>query len=229
MRYAGAKLQNLLAGEYVLGLLHGAARRRFERLLMESGALRAEVAAWEQRFAAWSLTLAPVTPPGYLGWRILGQIRRESRGRGSHARNTFWRAWAVAATLVLAVIVVSERLTPPVEQKPAAVALVSDAKGQPLWLISVHPEAHRIDMKAVIPNPPPAGKSYELWMLPESGNPVPMGLMNESGSASETVSAELLARLTGAKGLAISLEPQGGSPTGQPTGPVLWTAALVAG
>jgi anti-sigma-K factor RskA len=116
-----------------------------------------------------------------------------------------------------------------VEQKPAAVALVSDAKGQPLWLISVHPEAHRIDMKAVIPNPPPAGKSYELWMLPESGNPVPMGLMNESGSASETVSAELLARLTGAKGLAISLEPQGGSPTGQPTGPVLWTAALVAG
>jgi anti-sigma-K factor RskA len=228
MRYEGAKLHSLLAGEYVLGLLHGAARRRFERLLMESGALRAEVAAWEQRFTAWSLALAPVTPPGYLGWRILGQIRRESRGRGTQARNTFWRAWAVAATLVLALMVVSERLTPPAEQKPAAMALVSDARGQALWLISVHPEARRIDMKAVSPSPAPAGKSYELWMLPEGGKPVPMGLMNETGTVSETVSDELLAHLAQAKGLAISLEPQGGSPTGQPTGPVLWTATLVS-
>jgi len=57
---------------------------------------------------------------------------------------------------------------------------------------------------------------------------VPMGLMNETGVASETVPPELLARLAGAKALAISLEPKGGSPTGQPTGPVLWVAPLVA-
>ena len=37
-----------------------------------------------------------------------------------------------------------------------------------------------------------------------------------------------LAKPASAKVLAISLEPQGGSPTGLPTGPVLWTAALVA-
>ena len=72
-----------------------------------------------------------------------------------------------------------------------------------------------------------AMESYELWMIPDGGQPVPMGLMNESGTASETVPAELLARLSKAKALAISLEPQGGSPTGQPTGPVLWVAPLV--
>lgn len=228
MKYQGEKLQNLLAGEYVLGLLAGAARRRFDRLLMESGALRAEVAAWEGRFSAWSLTLPPLAPPDYLWWRLMGRVRREAKTQRGPAGSGFWRAWAVAATLLLAVMVVTERYLPETQQKPAEMALVSDAKGQPLWLISVHPEDKRIDMKAVTANPPPASKSYELWMLPDSGNPVPLGLMNETGTASEQVSAELLARLAKAKGLAISIEPQGGSPTGLPTGPVVYTAALVA-
>ena len=229
MNYSAPRLQNLLAGEYVLGLLRGATRRRFERLMMESRTLGAEVAAWEERFAAWALRLKPVEPPGYLEWRMLGRIRSESRRRGERPHNLFWRTWAVAATVVLAIVVVTQRLTPPAEVKPAEFALMSDSKGTPLWLISVHPEANRVDMKALMPSPAPAGKSYELWMIPDGGKPVPMGLMNESGQASETVSSELLARLGQAKALAISLEPQGGSPTGQPTGPVLWVAPLVSG
>lgn len=228
MKYQDKRLQTLLAGEYVLGVLTGATRRRFERLLMQNPELRAELTLWEERFAAWNLKLKPVDPPGYLWWRILGRLRADARPRREQLRNTFWRTWAVAATVVLAVLVVVQRVTPPAEQKPAEFALMSDAKGHPLWVISVHPEANRIDMKAVTSNPAPAGKSYELWMLPGSGSPVPMGLMNSDGLASETVSPELLQKLASAKVLAISLEPQGGSPTGLPTGPVLWTAALVA-
>lgn len=228
MNYSDPRLQNLLAGEYVLGLMRGAARRRCERLMMESAGLAAEVAAWEERFAAWALRLKPVDPPAYLEWRLLGRVRKDSRPRGERLRNTFWRSWAVAATVVLAIVMVTQKFTPPAEVKPAEFALMSDAKGTPLWLISVHPEANRVDMKVVTPNPVPAGKSYELWMIPDGGKPVPMGLMNETGVASETVPPELLARLAGAKALAISLEPKGGSPTGQPTGPVLWVAPLVA-
>lgn len=228
MKYESQRLQNLLAGEYVLGLLKGGARLRFERLLMESGALSAEVGAWEGRFAALSLKLAPVPPPDYLWWRIQGALRHEGKPRGRD-HGTFWRVWAVAATLVLAILLITQRLAPSPEQKPAELALVSDPQGHPLWLISVHPEDRRIDMKVVTPNPPPADKSYELWMLPDQGNPVPMGLMNEAGTVSEHVSAELLARLAQAKGLAISVEPLGGSPTGLPTGPVVYSAALVSG
>ena len=228
MNYSDPRLQNLLAGEYVLGLLRGAARRRCERLMMESANLAAEVSAWEGRFAAWALQLKPVDPPSYLEWRLIGSVRREAQPRGERLRNTFWRTWAVAATVVLALVIVTQKFTPTAEPKAAEFALMSDAKGTPLWLISVHPEARRIDMKVVNVNPVPAGKSYELWMIPDGGKPVPMGLMNETGVASETVPPELLARLAGAKALAISLEPKGGSPTGQPTGPVLWVAPLVA-
>jgi anti-sigma-K factor RskA len=228
MNYRDPRLQNLLAGEYVLGLMRGAARRRCERLMMESPGLASEVIAWEGRFAAWALKLKPIEPPGYLEWRLMGRIRKESQPRGEGLRNTFWRTWAVAATVVLALVIVTQKATPPGQVKPAEFALMSDAKGNPLWLISVHPEANRVDMKVVTPNPVPDGKSYELWMIPDGGKPVPMGLMNETGLASETVTPELLARLSGAKALAISLEPKGGSPTGQPTGPVLWVAPLVA-
>ena len=227
MNYTDPRLQNLLAGEYVLGLLHGPARSRFERLMMDDRGLAAEVVAWEGRFAQWALSFKPIDPPGYLEWRLIGRVRAESRPRGERLRNTFWRSWAVAATLVLAVVIVTQQITSPTQQKAAEFALVSDAKGTPLWLISVHPEANRVDMKVVTPNPVPAGKSYELWMISDGGKPVAMGLMNQTGEASETVSADLLKRLSGAKALAISLEPQGGSPTGQPTGPVLWVAPLV--
>jgi anti-sigma-K factor RskA len=228
MKYQDKRLHILLAAEYALGVLQGGARRRFERLLMETPALRTELTAWEERFAAWSMKLKPVEPAGYLWWRIIGRVRADVRPRREALNNTFWRTWAVAATVVLAVLVVMQRVSPPAEQKPAEFALMSDAKGQPLWLISVHPEVNRIDMKAVASNLPPAGKSYELWMLSVNGNPVPMGLMNSAGLASEAVTPELLQKLASAKVLAISLEPQGGSPTGLPTGPVLWTAPLVA-
>ena len=227
MKYQGKRLRELLAGEYVLGVLSGAARRRFERLMMDDGAIRAEVLAWEQRFAAWTLRLEPVEPPRRLWWRVMASVRKDARPAGVEFRNTFWRTWAVAATVVIAIMVVGQYNLPRGERKPSAIAMVSDAAGHTWWMISVHPEMKRIDMKAVTPNSPPAGKSYELWMLHDHGNPEPMGLLNSDGTASEQVSAEFLARLESVKTLAVSLEPAGGSPTGLPTGPVIYTASLV--
>lgn len=52
MKYDNENLRELLSGEYVLGLLRGGARRRFERLLIEDARLRGEVVAWEEKFAA---------------------------------------------------------------------------------------------------------------------------------------------------------------------------------
>lgn len=227
MKYEGEQLRTLLSGEYVLGLLTGAARRRFERLMMDSAPLRAAVLAWEQRLAVLALKLEPVAPPDYLQWRIMGRVRRESQPRGVAQGLTLWRVWALAATLMLAVVVVTQHYLPSAEIKPATMALISDQAGKPMWLISVHPEDKRIDMKALADMAPPAGKSYELWLVPQSGAPHPMGLMNPTGVASEQVNEQVLTDLSNAKALAISLEPAGGSPTGQPTGPVLWVASLV--
>ncbi|WP_348644590.1 anti-sigma factor [Methylobacterium sp. WL1] len=68
----------------------------------------------------------------------------------------------------------------------------------------------------------PAGRSLELWYVGAEG-PKPLGLVG--GGAT---------RVTLPQGaspdavLAVSVEPQGGSPSGQPTGPVVFTGKLIA-
>ncbi|HSN17116.1 MAG TPA: anti-sigma factor [Gammaproteobacteria bacterium] len=232
MNYRNQPLRELLAGEYVLGLLRGAARRRFERLLMEDGRLRAEVTFWEERFTAWAMALAPVTPSAAVWRRIKKGVAASDRRAGAQRFRRLAPLWAgaiMASVVVLVVGIYAGRslVTPPA---PASyVAVMANPQVGPRWLISVNAKSGRVDMNALADNTPPPGKSYELWMLPTKGKPVSMGLMNPTGHASETLGPQTIAALAGAKGLAISLEPAGGSPTGQPTGPVVYTANIVAG
>jgi anti-sigma-K factor RskA len=228
MNYGNQNLRELLAGEYVLGLLRGAARRRFERLLIEDARLRAEVTAWEEKFIAWNRGLRPLAPPASVWRRLQGRIQTETKPATAPRFRPLWGIAVAAAAMILFVVgIFLGRSVLAPSRAPGYLAVMSTAQGQPRWLITVHPQTRRVDMKALVNNTPPPGKSYELWMLPGNGKPIAMGLMNSTGSASEIVNPEVIAAITGAKGLAISIEPEGGSPTGQPTGPVVYFAPLV--
>ncbi len=234
MKYDNKNLRDLLAGEYVLGLLRGGARRRFERLLIEDARLRSEVVGWEEKFTAWNRSLKPMAPRNAVWWRLKSRLEAEDKASrkpvGSPVRKGLWSgAVAAAAVIMLLVgIFIGRGLVTTQPATPSYLAVMSSAKGKPLWLITVHPKIRRIDMKALANNIPPPGKSYELWMLPGTGKPVAMGLMNSEGLASASVSTQVIAALANAKGLAISVEPYGGSPTGQPTGPVVYVASIVS-
>ena len=69
--------------------------------------------------------------------------------------------------------------------------------------------------------------SFELWILPsDKTKPISLGLLPQQGGKTVKVSAKF-ATLLNTSGLAVSLEPIGGSPTGQPTGAVLYQGQLV--
>ena len=74
----------------------------------------------------------------------------------------------------------------------------------------------------------PSDRDLELWSIPAGGAPLSLGLlvMQPDGSATLVLSDEGLARRAQGAVLAISLEPRGGSTTGAPTGPVLYTGKL---
>ncbi len=72
-----------------------------------------------------------------------------------------------------------------------------------------------------------AGRVYELWILRDDGVPVSLGLLPQTGDASLTLSAAAVDGLQRGRTLAVSLEPPGGSPEPAPTGPVLFTTAIV--
>ncbi len=72
--------------------------------------------------------------------------------------------------------------------------------------------------------PDDALHSFELWAIKGSAAPRPMGLIDPKKPAAQVPRMIEGDDVT----LAVSREPIGGSPTGQPTGPVLFTGKLIA-
>ncbi len=69
--------------------------------------------------------------------------------------------------------------------------------------------------------PAPAGKSYQLWLVPTSGAPVSAGMI-DANQQSGAVMLHLTPGMA-AKEFAVTIEPQGGMP--QPTGPMVLVGA----
>ena len=66
----------------------------------------------------------------------------------------------------------------------------------------------------------------ELWLIPADGKPRPVGLLHADQTVTLTLPPDLAVFAKNNAVLAVSLEPPGGSPTGQPTGPVIATGKL---
>ena len=72
------------------------------------------------------------------------------------------------------------------------------------------------------------GKSYELWLV-SNRYPAPrsLGVAEPGEFTRPSQLASFDAETIRDAVFAISLEPEGGSPTGTPTGPVLWSGKLI--
>ncbi|MGH8494709.1 MAG: anti-sigma factor [Gammaproteobacteria bacterium] len=232
MNYRNPVLQDWLAAEYALGTLEGPARRRLERLLAENPRLQQRVVAWQERLMPLNDELVPVVPPDSVWRGIEGKVALPlvPSAVARPAAPRMWRALAAGlAVLSLALgLLLFERATEP--GPPTYVSIVADAEGAPIWLLQLREEDRTLRAKALAALKPQAGKSFELWMLPADGSPpVSLGLLPATGIREVELAGEHFSALTVAGGLAVSVEPEGGSPTGQPTGPVVYTAALVRG
>ena len=243
MNYQHDRLKQILAAEYVLGTLHGGARRRFARLLETRGDLRAEVRYWEARFAPLLARVTPVVPRAIV-WtelerRALSTVTPlASRTAPVPARKALWlwQGWAVAASA--AVVALSLQLyqrtrqtplTPPPVEAPAKplVAMLAVQNGAAAWAVSVYPQRGEIQVVASGDFVADAQhESMELWLIGDDGKPRSLGLMPLQGRGTMPMPAGL--KMPARPILAVSREPHGGSPTGLPTGPVLATSPVVA-
>ncbi len=108
-------------------------------------------------------------------------------------------------------------------------SVVHASEGVGLWMVVADVQRGELRYKAVGASYPlPAGKDLELWLLvKDEAAPISLGLMPMQDEMTMPLNPELAAKLPQAAGLAVSLEPAGGSTTGAPTGPVLFTAPLV--
>lgn len=237
------ELQERLAAEYALGTLQGRARARFRRWLREDAAVARAVAEWEARLAPLIDAIAAVPPPARLWQRIEQRIGAAAKtGGGLWNRVGFWRnlglaASGMAATLLAALVLVSPQpqkpapapvVVMPDRQMPSYLAMLTDPKTQvPVLLVSAGRKSDQLWVKTLDPAIHVADRSLQLWAIPKSGAPVSLGLVSADEKATLKLVAVADQSLAEVPALAVSLEPKGGSPTGAPTGPILFSGPCV--
>jgi anti-sigma-K factor RskA len=233
MKSGNRELVDRLAAEYVLGTLRGRARQRFERWLV-SPQVGEIVRAWEDRLAGLEPHLGKATPPAAV-WHELEH--RLDLHRGPVARWVSRHRVPMAAALLLLLFPIIGFYT--LRQPPAPVTLAASHRaliqGDPqtiYWSVELLGEDQELAVEVQAVHALDAGQALELWVLPapgvNHGQPVSLGLLPASGVARRALTPAQRAALAGARQLAVSLEPAGGSPMGMPTGPVLDVAELVA-
>lgn len=214
----------ILAGEYVLGVLRGEECRRFEARLERDASLRHRVATWERRFAPLGDALPEAIPASRV-WRrtaslVLPRARRASR------ELRFWRVVAVAASA--AVILLGSLLASRVgESTPIHIALLADEQAHPVLFVSAEERGGPVQVRLLRQPQTPKDRTLELWLLPNGGGPPrSLGLLSSDGPTMLRLPADQARAFAEATGLAVSVEPPGGSPTGAPTGPVIFSGAI---
>ena len=229
MDYSRAERADALAADYVTGTLRGAARRRFEALLPAHPALRRAVQAWQARLLPLTLSVEPVPPSAAVWKRIEARIADTSTRPAAVRGLSFWRGLAgfasVAALALAALLATPGPVLPPVViVLNATDAAASTTAGSTAGSIvaSISGDGRAVVTRPVVNVALQSDRVLELWAVPGSGAPRSLGLISASGATVVSKAQQL----KGAAALAVSLEPTGGSPTGAPTGPVLYVGKL---
>lgn len=163
----------------------------------------------------------------------------ELRQRLRYWRGTTGIAAAIAAMLAVGVIVPRDRWAPeglfpqpPAQQAEAPsdaargtyVAVLQPGGAAPAFVAEVNLATSSISLRPLRPEPAPEGRVYEMWVVGGGrAAPVSLGLLAEGGD----LPLDALAGPTDGSVLAVSVEPPGGSPTGAPTGDVVFTGELI--
>lgn len=229
MNYQHPQLLDELAAQYVLGTLRGPARRRFERYCAANVAALHAVRRWEDRLVDMVAGVVPVAPSALVWDRIKFRIRRDRALQPKRSLATLgnWRFAIAAGIAALAIAFGVWTGFGPGSVQPLA-RFVDQQQAQ-LWSVDAPRDRDELRVSAAENLKLDPARAYELWALPgEGAAPVSLGLMPKSGRGTLQLSDTQRLALSRSHQIAISLEPPGGSPTGAPTGPVLYVADVVA-
>jgi len=222
--------ERLTAAEYVLGVLGAAERHQAQQRLAHDQAFASAVAFWEERLGVLADAVAPVAPPDRAWSRIARAVRMPdpSQPRESLWQSlAFWRSFAIGAAALAAASIgglTFVAISPP---RPPLLATLGTSSGQPTFVAAINAGGTSLTVvpAALLTQDP---RAMELWLIPAGDKPHSLGLISPARPVRIDVPRELAARMTPDTALAVSMEPPGGSPTGQPTGPVIASGKLAS-
>ena len=222
--------REMRAAEYVRGTLPPDERAALAR--DSDPATAAAVLAWERRLAPLGLAAPDVAPPP----RVWAEIARALSGPAARPANDNrldglarqvrrWRLATVGTGLVAAGLALFIAVDPRVAERGDGryVAVVTSGGALPALILNVDTRAGTAQVRPV-KTEAPTGRSLQLWYIGAGAAPQALGLVGEGATR---VALPAGAGADGAGTFAVSVEPPGGSPTGLPTGQVIYTGTLI--
>ncbi len=113
-------------------------------------------------------------------------------------------------------------MTPAADQLNGYAMLHQPTLSADVIVFQLDAERQKIVLLAETPAAGP-DKDYELWILPDGKGPVSLGVLKAGERIERPIDEMRVALIQPGTTLAVSLEPAGGSVSGTPTGPVLYT------
>lgn len=222
------------AGEYALALEEADERRRFEAALIDDPELSQAVWSWEESFRPLADAVRPRPAPSRV-WRSITarlfgadlEMQRKMRRATAFWRDaalTFMSATAVAAACLVVVVARPELVGGDFDDSldPHWVAALVRLDGS-IALVRVADNGHLI-AEPMNPNDP--ARDSQLWLVSASGDPVSLGLLEEEQRSDFALPQGAVQRINVGAQFVVTSEPEGGSPTGQPTGQAIGSGSL---
>jgi anti-sigma-K factor RskA len=230
-------LSSSRSGEYVLGTLTGAERHAFEIELANDSQLQAEVADWERRLAPLAKMIAPQEPSPAVWAAIERKLDGERRIPSVDAQGSnvvylkrsvkVWRSLTAASgalAAALALFILADRWQGH-EASQDYVAVVNRGGTLPALIVRVDTREGTVRVRSLTAEAAP-DRSMELWYIGAGQTPKSLGTV-ENASHPIAMPAAFRSGDVDSAMIAVTMEPKGGSPTGAPTGPVVYSGKLI--
>lgn len=227
---------DMLAAEFVLGTLPPEERVSVNARREGDRELESLILAWEERLLPFLHEVTPIQPGPDLLVRIEKRLNElEAAAPDASAPTATTRAtvtvlqqrvrrwqWSTALASVAALVLVAVLAFQPAEQPQSFVAVFQHDDQQPAFMLTVDLENRQLNIRPVTAEPV-QDRSYQLWIKADELGPDPrsVGVLTSNMTIDDSALSQYDPQLLKEATFGISVEPEGGSPTGKPTGPAI--------
>lgn len=215
--------RNAIVAEYVLGLLSPSEHARIGTLIDNDQGLRADRDFWVSRFASLNDEFAETPVPGHVYAAIAGRVFGTQARSPSFWENLMvWRGIAAGAVAIAVAAVGFNLLQPAPDVGALTTQLVAalEEEGSNVKFVALYDGSGNVRLTALSGEAVP-DKDFELWAIQGGNNPVSLGVIPVSERSAVEISPDVMAGWGEGSVLAITLEQKGGSPDGNPHGPIV--------
>lgn len=224
---------DILAGEYALGLLEGEELVMARARLAREPEFASQVAFWERRFAPMLDEVGAAAPGPDLLQRILDETGKPGgEVVALQQRLRFWQRAAggagIAALGAIALVLLQPATVGPAAPPDAPLVASIPIADTPLRLgVTYLPEREELLVSAS-GLAPDGVHDHELWLVPPEGELRSLGVVVPGEERRVALDGDVAALIADGSQMVLTREPLGGKPAGQDAGPVVAEGAFSA-